>query len=158
MHCAGGFPLPVPVSSYATSTPAAVKTRNEVDPKQEAPGNCAPHLLTVNVCPAVAATPHMASFTVSELVLPVLKGPHRLADVGRRVGKGEGAADGAVGRTVGGGLGSFEASVGLAVGSAEGAGVGVAVVGCSVGMAEGETEVGFRVGARLGRPLGEGDG
>ena len=158
MHCAGGFPLPVPVSSYATSTPAAVKTRSEVDPKQEAPGNCAPHMLTVNVCPAVAATPHMASFTVSELVLPVLKGPHRLADVGCTVGRADGAADGAVGCTVGGGLGCFGSSVGLAVGSAEGAGVGMAVVGCSVGMAEGETEVGFRVGAWLGRPLGEGDG
>ena len=153
MHCAGGFPLPVPVSSYATSTPAAVKTRSEVDPKQEAPGNCAPHMLTVNVCPAVAATPHMASFTVSELVLPVRKGPHRLEDVGRRVGNAEGAGDGAVGLAVGGGLGSFDASVGLAVGSAEGFGVGVAVVGCNVGRTDGTT-----VGLAIGNMVGFGEG
>ena len=149
LHAAGGTPAPEPVSSYATSTPAAVKMRRVEEPAHDAPANSAPHMLTVNVCPAVAVTPHMASFTVSDLVLPVLKGPHRLAVVGRRVGSGEGAADGAVGCTVGGGLGSFEASVGLAVGSAEGASVGMAVVGCRVGLG-----VGIKDGSGVGNKVG----
>ena len=104
---------------------------------QAAPGYSTPHMLTVNVCPAVAVTPHSASFVVSLLVFFVRNGPHRAAEVGCDVGSAEGLGVGAVGAAVGGGLGILDASVGLAVGIAEGTGVGLAVVGVCVGTALG---------------------
>jgi len=67
MHAAGGR-LPVPVSSYTTSTPLAEYTRSVVEPVQLAPAYSAPHMLTVNVCPALADTPHTGSLPVSVLV------------------------------------------------------------------------------------------
>ena len=67
MHAAGGR-LPVPVSSYTTSTPLAEYTRRVVEPVQLAPAYSAPHMLTVNVCPALADTPHTGSLPVSVLV------------------------------------------------------------------------------------------
>ena len=47
-HTAGG-PAPVPVSSYVTSTPAALKTRITVLPEHLARGYSCGHMLTVNV-------------------------------------------------------------------------------------------------------------
>jgi hypothetical protein len=67
MQAAGGR-LPVPVSSYTTSTPAALKTRSTVEPKHDAPAYNAPHMLTVNFWPALAVTPHTGSLLVSVLV------------------------------------------------------------------------------------------
>ena len=67
MHADGGR-SPVPVSSYTTSTPAAEYTRSVVDPVQLAPVNSAPHIDIVNVCPALAVTPHTGTLVVSVLV------------------------------------------------------------------------------------------
>ena len=72
MHAAGGL-SPFPVSSYTTSTPAAVYTRRVVFPVHVAPVNSAPHIDTVNVCPALAVTPHTGSFLVSVLVWLAVK-------------------------------------------------------------------------------------
>ena len=47
-HTAGG-PAPVPVSSYVTSTPAALKTRITVMPVHLVLGYSCGHMLTVNV-------------------------------------------------------------------------------------------------------------
>ena len=67
IHTAGGR-LPVPVSSYTTSTPPGVYTRSVVWPEHVAPGYSAPHMDTVKVCPALAVTPHSAKFLTSALV------------------------------------------------------------------------------------------
>ena len=48
MQAAGGW-LPVPVSSYTSSTLLKVKTRSTVEPVQLAPAYSALHMLTVNV-------------------------------------------------------------------------------------------------------------
>ena len=67
MQAEGGR-LPVPVSSYTTSTLVAEKTRRVVEPVHEAPAYSAPHMLTVKVWPALAVTPHTGSLLVSVLV------------------------------------------------------------------------------------------
>jgi hypothetical protein len=102
-------------------------------------------MLTVNVWPADAVTPHIASLVTSLLVLQVRNGPHRPADVGASVGSADGAAVGAVGATVGCADGKPGPVVGPAEGRSEGAGEGSAVVGRSVGML-----VGIRVGVAEG--------
>jgi hypothetical protein len=43
-------------------------------------------MLTVNVCPAPAVTPHMACFLTSPFVFLTLNWPHTAADVGATVG------------------------------------------------------------------------
>ena len=60
--------------------------RSTVEPVHFAPAYSALHMLTVNLWPPAAVTPHMASRTVSAFELRSLKGPHRLADVGCSVG------------------------------------------------------------------------
>jgi hypothetical protein len=136
MQAEGGR-LPVPVSSYTTSTLVAEKTRRVVEPVHEAPAYNAPHMLTVNVWPALAVTPHTGSLLVSVLVwLPVNSWQDR-ADVGATVGVTEGTAVGAVGCVVGVAVGTPAATVGPAVGKALGMADGFAVVGLKVGIDEG---------------------
>ena len=139
----------MPVSSYTTSTPVAEYTRSAVWPVQLAPAYSALHMLTTNVCPALAVTPHMASREVSEFVFESRYAPHRPVDVGRTVGTVDGAGEGAVGVNVGGAEGCPGTTEGLAVGSVEGAGVGLEVVGSNVGMLlglyEGLADVGVAV-------------
>ena len=79
--------------------------RRVVEPVHEAPAYSALHMLTVNVWPGLAVTPHKANMVTSLFVFPSRKGPHTLVDVGARVGGAEGAADGAVGCAVGFALG-----------------------------------------------------
>ena len=123
-----------------------------------APAYSAPHMLTVNVWPADAVTPHIASLVTSLLVLQVRNGPHRPADVGASVGSADGAAVGAVGATVGCADGKPGPVVGPAEGRSEGAGEGSAVVGRSVGMLVGMTVgkgwVGRADGVAVGAALG----
>ena len=141
--------MPVPVSSYTTSTPVAEYTRSAVWPVQLAPAYSALHILTTNVCPALAVTPHMASREVSEFVFESRYAPHSPDDVGRIVGTVDGAGEGAVGAAVGRADGLPGTTEGLAVGSVEGAGVGLEVVGSIVGMLlglnEGLADVGVAV-------------
>ena len=119
-------------------------------PVQVAPAYSAPHMLTVNVWPAAADTPHMASRVVSLFVFHARNGPQNPADVGASVGSAEGAGVGAVGCAVGGGVLSPAAIVGLAVGSADGMAEGTAVVGRSVGTPLGLSVVESGVGAAEG--------
>ena len=58
----------MPVSSYTTSTPIAEYTRSAVWPVHVAPEYNALHMLTVNVCPALAVTPHIACLVTSLFV------------------------------------------------------------------------------------------
>jgi len=118
-------------------------------------------MLTTNVCPALAVTPHMASREVSEFVFESRYAPHRPVDVGRTVGTVDGAGEGAVGVNVGGAEGCPGTTEGLAVGSVEGAGVGLEVVGSNVGMLLGLNEgtaVGMAVGINVGSAEGIADG
>ena len=128
IHAAGGL-SPFPVSSYTTSTPVAVYTRNTVEPMHDAPAYSALHIDTVNVCPALAVTPHTGSFEMSVLVWLAVNSWQKASEVGARVGVALGSGVGAVGRAVGGGEGSPGGSVGIAVGLADGKGDGLAVVG-----------------------------
>ena len=64
---------------------------------QLAPVNSAPHIDTVNVCPALAVTPHTGSLEVSVLVWLAENSPQNDTDVGNIVGTGLGATVGAVG-------------------------------------------------------------
>jgi len=91
------------VSSYTTSTPAAVYTRSVVEPVHEAPAKPygVLHVLTVNVCVAAAITPQVATFCVSDAVLVTEKDPQENAPVGASVGGDEGTGEGAVGAAVG---------------------------------------------------------
>ena len=149
----------MPVSSYTTSTPVAEYTRSAVWPVQLAPAYSALHMLTTNVCPALAVTPHMASREVSEFVFDTRYAPHSPVDVGRTVGTVDGAGEGAVGAAVGRAEGFPGTTEGLAVGSVEGADVGLEVVGSIVGMLLGPNEgraVGIAVGPTVG--VAEGDG
>ena len=147
-HALGGM-SPVPVSSYTSSMPVDVKRRRVVWPVHEAPGYRAPHILTTNVCPALAVTPQEATFCVSDAVLVAENIPHRSSLVGRVVGIDEGAGEGAVGAVVGIAEGAVNAVVGPAVGKDEGDGVGQAVVGRSVGIQLGSAE-GRGVAAMVG--------
>ena len=156
MQTAGGK-LPVPVSSYTTSTPVALKTRRAVMPVHDAAGYSSGHMLTVNVCPADAVTPQFAELSVSVFVLATLKAPHSVTPVGARVGTALGAALGAVGLAVGMAEGSAGRTVGPGVGSADGTGLGSDVVGDIVGIDDGnalgatvETTVGIAEGSSVG--------
>jgi hypothetical protein len=62
-----------------------------------APANNAPHIDNVNVCPALAVTPHTGSLEVSVLVWLAVKSRHNDSDVGIIVGTGLGTTVGAVG-------------------------------------------------------------
>ena len=104
----------MPVSSYATSAPPAVYTRKVVDPVHDAPAKRAPHMLTVNVCPGLAVTPHTGKLLVSVLVWPAVKSWHKPAEVGFAVGACVGVAVGKLGLVV----------VGFKVGRADGLGEG----------------------------------
>ena len=64
---------------------------------QLAPAYSAPHIDIVNVCPALAVTPHTGSLEVSVLVWLAVKSRHNDSDVGNIVGTGLGTTDGAVG-------------------------------------------------------------
>ena len=110
----------MPVSSYATSTPVDVKTRSTVDPLQDAPAYSALHMLTVNVWPAPAITPHTGSLLVSVLVWLPVKSWHDKEDVGASVGMALGRGVGCVGAAVGSAEGTPGGRDGLAVGIAEG--------------------------------------
>ena len=66
-------------------------------PIQLAPANSAPHIDTVNVCPALAVTPHTGVLVVSVLVWPAINMEQKPVDVGTNVGTGLGATVGAVG-------------------------------------------------------------
>ena len=88
----------MPVSSYTTSTPVGEYTRSTVWPVHLAPAYSALHRLTVNVWPALAVTPQVASYRVSVFVLRESTNmPHRPIEVGANVGVAVGVADGAVG-------------------------------------------------------------
>ena len=121
------------MSSYTTSTPTDVKTRRVVEPVQEAPAYSALHMLTVNVWPALAVTPHTGSLLVSVFVWLALNSWQDRADVGARVGIALGGAVGAVGLNVGSAVGTPAIIVGLAEGRALGSSDGRAVVGLMVG-------------------------
>ena len=138
-----------PVSSYTTSTPAFVKMRSVVEPLQEAPAYSAPHILTVNVCPAVAFTPHTGSLLVSVFVWLAVNIWQDKEEVGNSVGMALGKAVGAVGLAVGPAVGTPASIVGLADGSADGSSDGRAVVGLIVGMGDGR-RVGNEDGAGVG--------
>ena len=85
IHADGGL-SPFPVSSYTTSTPDAEYTRNTVEPVHEAPAYSALHIDTVNVCPALAVTPHTGSFEMSVLVWLAVNIWQKASEVGARVG------------------------------------------------------------------------
>ena len=125
--------MPVPVSSYATCVPVALKMRIVVAPVHDALANNAPQVLTVKVCPALAVTPHKAKLEASAFISLARIGPHRFVDVGAWLGTGVGAG---VGTTDGEGLG---AAVGNCVGNGDGLGEG-ADEGCCVGSCEGSGE------------------
>jgi len=136
MHTAGGRSA-LPVSSYVTSTPAAVKTRITVMPEHLALGYSCGHMDTTNVCPALAVTPQVGSLSVSVAVLAAVHAPHSDRPVGASVGTTEGAAVGAVGRAVGRAVGWPATTVGLAEGSGVGRELGLIVVGTKVGTLDG---------------------
>ena len=125
--------MPEPVSSYTTSTPTDVKTRRVVEPVQEAPAYSALHMLTVNVWPALAVTPHTGSLLVSVFVWLAVKRRQDRSDVGASVVMAVGEAVGAVGLAVGPAVGTPASIVGLADGNADGSCDGRAVVGLIVG-------------------------
>lgn len=159
IQTAGGL-LPVPVSSYTTSTPVAEYTRNVVCPEHVAAGYSGLHMDTVKVCPALARTPHVGVLKVSALVCDASNTLHTKVEVGRMVGAGEGTTEGAVGLTVGRAEGKPAWFVGFAVGRELGPGVGFEVVGCNVGTDEGAGDdrmVGDGLGCREGIAVGAGD-
>ena len=115
-------------------------------------------MLTVNDWPALAVTPHTATFCVSDAVLVTEKDPpQENAPVGASVGRDEGTGEGAVGAAVGIADGLPESTVGPAVGKDEGDGVGRAVVGRSVGMLLGDA-VGRGVVGKAGVSCDVGEG
>ena len=126
-----------------------MKTRSVVWPMQEAPAYSALHMLTVNVWPALAVTPHTGSLFVSVLVWLALYSWQDKADVGAKVVTEVGSGVGCVGPGVGGAEGQPGGVVGLAEASAVGRAEGFAVVGSSVGTGDGR---------RVGRDDGAGVG
>jgi len=109
LHAAGGRLL-VPVSSNATCVPVAVKMRKVVEPMQRAPVYRDAHMLTTNVCPAEAVTPHTGVFVKSVFVWLVVYSWQSKRDVDATVFPAVGAAVGvaeglAVGMLVGAGVG-----------------------------------------------------
>ena len=139
----------LPVSSYTTSTPAAVRTRSTVWPVHDAAGYSAEHMLTVKVWPAEAVTPHVASRSVSATVFERIQDPHSVKPVGARVGTALGDALGVVGIEVGMAVGCLGSADGLGEGRAVGTGLGSEVVGANVGSADGGT-VGGGEGVAVG--------
>ena len=80
------------VSSYATSFPAAVKTRRMVVPVQKEPRyNCA-QSDTTKESPALAVTPQAATLATLPPELSRLKTPQNALVVGTREGAGMGTA------------------------------------------------------------------
>lgn len=59
-----------------------VKIRSVVTPVQEAPANKLPHILTVNVVPPLAVTPHTGVLVVPAAVFDAENAPHELVVVG----------------------------------------------------------------------------
>ena len=106
-------------------------------------------MLTVNVWPALAVTPHTGSFLVSVLVWLAENIPQNETAVGNAVGTAVGTAEGAVGCVVGEAVGTPGIIVGPAVGSVLGTADGFAVVGLKVGIDVGRA-VCLNVGAVVG--------